>query len=79
MSGMCRIPFCCHRPIQMEELERKLRREVTDAESQIIVCRFPLPNVRAHTVIGGGVDTVWVYDLHKQPPPETADERTQRC
>lgn len=63
----------------MEELERKLRREVTDAESQIIVCRFPLPNVRAHTVIGGGVDTVWVYDLHKQPPPETADERTQRC
>lgn len=59
----------------MEELERKLQREVTAADSQIIVCRFPLPNVRAHTVIGGGVDTVWVYDLHKQPPSESENGR----
>lgn len=52
----------------MEELERKLQREVTDRDARIIVCRFPLPNVRASRVIGGGVDTVWVYNLHEQPP-----------
>lgn len=51
---------------QMEELERKLLREVSGNDSRIIVCRFPLPNATALTIIGGGVDTVWVYDLRQQ-------------
>lgn len=46
----------------MEALENKLLAEVTIADTKIIVCRFPLPNLEANQVIGGGVDTVWVYD-----------------
>lgn len=47
----------------MEALETKLIKEINIADSKIIVCRFPLPNLEATSVIGGGVDTVWVYDL----------------
>lgn len=55
--------------LQMEELERKLHREASGSNtSRVIVCRFPLPNASAHTTIGGGVDTVWVYDLSQQQP-----------
>lgn len=49
---------------QMAELEKKLQMEMKD-DSQIIVCRFPLPNLKASRIIGGGVDTVWVYNIKK--------------
>lgn len=48
----------------MAELEKKLKIELKD-DSQIIVCRFPLPNLKASKIIGGGVDTVWVYNMKK--------------
>lgn len=54
----------------MAELERKLIREVSDANYRIIVCRFPLPNTVATKVIGGGVDTVWVYESLQMLPKE---------
>lgn len=50
--------------LQMAELEKKLQMEMKD-DSQIIVCRFPLPNLKASRIIGGGVDTVWVYNIKK--------------
>lgn len=52
----------------MAELERKLMREVCADDARIIVCRFPLPNCRPAATIGGGVDTVWVYNLKEQHP-----------
>ncbi|KAG4078078.1 hypothetical protein HA402_002129, partial [Bradysia odoriphaga] len=48
----------------MAELEKKLNVEMKN-DSQIIVCRFPLPNLKASRIIGGGVDTVWVYNIKK--------------
>ncbi len=48
----------------MAELEKKLNLEMQD-DSQVIVCRFPLPNLKASKIIGGGVDTVWVYNIKK--------------
>ncbi|KAJ6638337.1 ATP synthase subunit C lysine N-methyltransferase [Pseudolycoriella hygida] len=48
----------------MAELESKLQMEMKN-DSQIIVCRFPLPNLTASQIIGGGVDTVWVYNIKK--------------
>lgn len=48
----------------MAELEKKLQLEMEN-DSQIIVCRFPLPNLKAVKIIGGGVDTVWVYNIKK--------------
>lgn len=48
----------------MAELEKKLQMEMKN-DSQIIVCRFPLPNLQASKIIGGGVDTVWVYEMKK--------------
>lgn len=44
----------------MTELERKLLSEVKQ-DTKIIACRFPLPNITASKIIGGGIDTVWVY------------------
>lgn len=49
----------------MDELERKLQREAAK-DSQIIVCRFPLPNTKATKIIGGGVDTVWLYNVARK-------------
>lgn len=46
----------------MEELEKKLLNEAS-ADSKIIACRFPLPNLRADKIIGGGIDTVWLYNI----------------
>lgn len=58
----------------MEALEQKLLKEVNTADSKIIVCRFPLPNLEANHVIGGGVDTVWVYDLKSPVKPLSITE-----
>lgn len=46
----------------MKDLEHKLIAESKE-NSKIIACRFPLPNSEPVTVIGDGVDTVWLYDL----------------
>lgn len=58
----------------MEALETKLLSEVNIEDSKIIVCRFPLPNLEANSVIGGGVDTVWVYDL-RNPVKRQSSEK----
>lgn len=58
----------------MEALETKLLNEVSIEDSKIIVCRFPLPNLEANSVIGGGVDTVWVYDLRNPAKKRTITE-----
>ena len=52
----------------MAELEKKLKNEAA-ADSQIIVCRFPLPNLKASKIIGGGVDTVWIYEMKNKGNP----------
>ena len=44
----------------MDNLELKLFNELSPG-SIIICCRFPFPNRKASSVIGGGIDTVWVY------------------
>lgn len=46
----------------MAELEKKLTSELLP-NSKIIVCRFPLPNLKPNAVIGNGMDRVWIYDL----------------
>lgn len=46
----------------MMDLEKKLLSEAS-IESQVIACRFPLPNLKPTRIIGGGIDTVWLYDL----------------
>lgn len=47
---------------QMKELEIKFCNELKE-NSQIIACRFPLPNLPPIKIIGQGVDTVWIYKL----------------
>lgn len=47
---------------QMHELEKKLLVEAS-ADSKIVACRFPLPNLQADKIIGGGIDTVWLYNI----------------
>lgn len=49
---------------QMTDLEKKLLREA-NKDAKIIACRFPLPNLEPIRVIGGGIDTVWLYSLKK--------------
>ena len=44
----------------MEELKAKFKAELKP-NSQIVVCRFPIPNSKPIATIGEGVDTVWVY------------------
>lgn len=44
----------------MDNLELKLFDELSPG-SIIICCRFPFPNRKASSVIGGGIDTVWIY------------------
>lgn len=48
--------------LQMHDLEKKLLNEVR-ADAKVIACRFPLPNLRADKIIGGGIDTVWLYNI----------------
>lgn len=49
----------------MSELEKKLKNEMMP-DSKIIVCRFPLPTLKADTIVGQGIDRVWIYDLGKR-------------
>ncbi|CAH1956628.1 unnamed protein product [Acanthoscelides obtectus] len=48
----------------MGDLEKKILKECK-SDCKIIACRFPLPNMVPSTVIGHGIDTVWVYDCKK--------------
>lgn len=44
----------------MAELERKIKIEC-ELGTNVIACRFPLPNMVPAKIIGSGIDTVWVY------------------
>lgn len=44
----------------MPELEAKLHREV-DANTYVVACRFPFPTWIPDSIVGSGVDTVWLY------------------
>nr|SVE93974.1 EOG090X0HEX [Scapholeberis mucronata] len=46
----------------MPELESLFEKSLTSS-SQVIACRFPLPNWKPSHVIGEGIDTVWVYEV----------------
>lgn len=48
----------------MKDLEAKLLEESSNG-TKIIACRFPLPNLMATKIVGGGVDTVWYYEIKK--------------
>lgn len=48
----------------MADLEKKFLNECKP-ECHIVACRFPLPNMTPVKTYGHGVDTVWVYDMHK--------------
>lgn len=48
----------------MPEFEKKLLNEAADY-TKVIACRFPLPNVTPTQTIGGGVDTVWLYEIRR--------------
>lgn len=48
----------------MKDLEQKLLKE-SNNNTKIIACRFPLPNLVATKIAGGGVDTVWYYEIKK--------------
>ncbi|KRT84081.1 hypothetical protein AMK59_1133 [Oryctes borbonicus] len=55
----------------MSDLERKINDECTDG-SNVIACRFPLPNIVPTKTIGSGIDTVWVYEIHRKEKPHTS-------
>lgn len=44
----------------MPQLERKLDQELR-ANSCVVACRFPFPTWKPLSVIGEGIDTVWLY------------------
>nr|SVE74537.1 EOG090X0HEX [Daphnia barbata] len=46
----------------MPELETLFKQSLKSS-SQVIACRFPLPNWKPAHVIGKGIDTVWVYEV----------------
>jgi len=46
----------------MPELEQLFEKSLKSS-SQVIACRFPLPNWKPIHVIGEGIDTVWVYEV----------------
>lgn len=46
----------------MPELEALFEKSLTSS-SQVIACRFPLPNWKPSHIIGEGIDTVWVYEV----------------
>lgn len=47
----------------MGELEKKFLREC-ERSTNIVACRFPLPNVKPQKTIGSGIDTVWLYKIN---------------
>lgn len=48
----------------MKEFECKLVEEVNNG-AVVVVCRFPLPNLKPAETIGHGIDTVWKYVIQK--------------
>lgn len=48
--------------LQMEPLENKLEKEMMPG-SNVVACRFPLPNLTPVLTLGEGVDTVWLYSF----------------
>ncbi|XP_012283997.1 protein FAM173B isoform X2 [Orussus abietinus] len=48
----------------MTEIEEKFISELRK-DSVVVVCRFPLPNLKPVSMQGQGVDTVWVYKIDK--------------
>lgn len=48
----------------MADLEKKFLRESPNG-SNIVACRFPLPNLIPIKTIGNGIDTVWVYEIKR--------------
>lgn len=44
----------------MSEIEEKFLAQLK-SDCNIVVCRFPLPNMTPIKTIGCGVDTVWIY------------------
>ncbi|XP_076677200.1 ATP synthase subunit C lysine N-methyltransferase isoform X2 [Andrena cerasifolii] len=49
----------------MPDIERKFQTELQKG-CVIVTCRFPLPTMSAITIIGEGVDTVWIYEVPKR-------------
>ena len=46
----------------MKDLQTKLVKEMKPG-SEIVACRFNLPDLEPKVVIGEGIDTVWVYEV----------------
>jgi len=44
----------------MGQLERKLTSDL-GRDSEVIACRFPFPNWKPDSIIGDGIDSVWLY------------------
>ncbi|GJQ75331.1 hypothetical protein Trydic_g23514 [Trypoxylus dichotomus] len=49
----------------MTDLERKIKAECANG-SNVIACRFPLPNIVPARTVGSGIDTVWVYEIDRK-------------
>lgn len=56
------IGGCISISLQMPELESLFEKSLSPS-SQVIACRFPLPNWKPSHVIGEGIDRVWVYEI----------------
>lgn len=48
----------------MNDIEAKFIKELKP-DTQIIVCRFPLPTLVPIKTIESGVDSVWIYQINK--------------
>lgn len=49
----------------MNDLEQKLQSEAMEG-TKIVACRFPLPNMKPTQIIGGGIDSVWLYEMDQK-------------
>lgn len=49
----------------MPDIEKKILTEL-QKECVIVTCRFPLPNINAMSMVGEGIDTVWIYKVPKK-------------
>ncbi|XP_014245623.1 protein FAM173B isoform X1 [Cimex lectularius] len=47
----------------MADIEEKFSKELLN--SNVVACRFPLPNREPIKTIGSGIDTVWLYEFKK--------------
>lgn len=59
----------------MPDFEKKLLSEASE-NTKIIACRFPLPNLIPKEIVGGGVDTVWLYEIHRNAKPAIEHPKT---